>query len=76
MQSSKSARPTSASGTAANGGKIQSGHPYLIKHNHCSLCGSVLRFHHRTNFGTNRVVEKAECTECGIQTRVHEGDLH
>lgn len=49
---------------------------FLKKHNHCGLCGSVLQFHHRTDFSKNVVHEKANCAECRVHSRVIEGSLH
>lgn len=49
---------------------------FLKNHNHCSLCGSVLQFHHRTDFSKNKVQEKGSCPDCRIHSRVFEGSLH
>jgi len=62
--------------TASEQDSTQRRRLFLKKHNHCSLCGSVLQFQHRTDFSKNTVQEKANCAECRVHSRLIEGSLH
>jgi len=41
----------------------------LYDHLHCCLCGSELKFVHKTNRLQNFVTEEAACPSCKIKTR-------
>lgn len=48
----------------------------LMEHNTCCLCGSDLKFEHKIDFGTLKVVEDAHCPSCRIQLRTREHILN
>lgn len=41
----------------------------VMEHNTCCLCGSDLKFQHKIDFETFKVVEDAHCPSCRIQLR-------
>ncbi len=41
----------------------------VYDHLHCCLCGSELKFAHKTNYTNNFVTEEAACPSCKIKTR-------
>lgn len=41
----------------------------VYDHLHCCLCGSELKFSHKTNHIQNFVSEEASCPSCKIKTR-------
>ncbi|MGE0527703.1 MAG: hypothetical protein AB7G93_21985 [Bdellovibrionales bacterium] len=41
----------------------------LDDHLNCVLCGSALRFVHKTDFVIQEVIEEAHCPACGVRNR-------